>query len=298
MKNVLLPAYTGSHTWFMKVFHDILSIRNAIKDVRRTNKTIGLVPTMGALHEGHFSLISAANKENDLTIVTIFVNPIQFNNPEDLKNYPSAYDDDLAILEKKGCNIVFAPTAKEMYPKEPLIKMTFGEMTDIMEGAFRPGHFNGVALVVMKLFNILQPTCAYFGQKDIQQFKIIEQMVYDSSLDVGLKMMPIIREKSGLALSSRNNRLTDTGRKTASEIYKALNLAAEQINNGQSIRTALDSAEDHLHRYQDIKPEYLIMANLKDLQVVETANGSDQLVLCFAGYIDDVRLIDNLIINK
>ena len=281
----------------MKVYQDILSTRNAINGIKQLNKSIGLVPTMGALHDGHYSLIHAANQENDVTIVTIFVNPIQFNNPEDLKNYPSTYKDDLAILEKIGCDVVFAPVVEEMYPNKPVINLSFGEMEEIMEGAYRPGHFKGVALVVMKLFSILQPTRAYFGQKDLQQFKIIEQMVYDTSMDVGLKMMPIIREKSGLALSSRNQRLTDTGRGIAPQIYQALRLAADEINNGISINAAIALAKDHLRGYQDIKLEYLLFVNLKDLHVVETASGDDQLALCFAGYIDNVRLIDNLIIN-
>jgi pantoate--beta-alanine ligase len=297
MKNVLLPANALSYTWLMKVYQDIFSVRKAINGLIQMDKSVGLVPTMGALHEGHYSLIRAANQENDITIVTIFVNPIQFNNPEDLKNYPSTYEDDLAILEKIGCDVVFAPSVQEMYPIEPVINLSFGEMEEIMEGAYRPGHFKGVALVVIKLFNILQPTRAYFGQKDLQQFKIIEQMVYDTSMDVGLKMMPIIREKSGLALSSRNQRLTDTGRGIAPEIYQALRLAADEINNGISIKAAITSAKDHLHRYQEIKLEYLLIVNLKDLHVVETANGNDQLALCFAGFIDNIRLIDNLIIN-
>ena len=297
MKNVLLPAKTGSYSWHMKVFKDIHSSRNAIKGIRQLEKSIGLVPTMGALHAGHLSLIRAARQENDLTIATIFVNPIQFNNPDDLKNYPSTYDDDLAILEKIGCDIVFAPSIEEMYPQEPLINLSFGELEDIMEGAFRPGHFSGVALVVMKLFNILQPTRAYFGQKDLQQFKIVEQMVYDTSLEVDLKMMPIMREKSGLALSSRNNRLSETGKELAAQIYAALNLAGNSIRNGGSIKESIAIAEDHLRQFPEIKVEYLILVNLKDLQVVETANGSDQLVLCFAGYVEQIRLIDNLIIN-
>jgi pantoate--beta-alanine ligase len=297
MKNVLLPAKTSSYTWHMKVFKDIHSSRKAIKGIRQSNRSIGLVPTMGALHDGHLTLINAANKENDVTIATIFVNPIQFNNPDDLKNYPSTYDDDLAILEKTGCDIVFAPSVEEMYPQEPIINLSFGNLADIMEGAFRPGHFSGVALIVIKLFNILQPTRAYFGQKDLQQYKIIEQMVYDASLEVALKMMPIMREKSGLALSSRNNRLTETGRGLAAQIYAALNLAGNSIKNGGSIKASIAIAEDHLRQFPDIKVEYLTLVNLKDLQVVETTNGSNQLVLCFAGHVDQIRLIDNLIIN-
>ena len=298
MKNVLLPASTDSYTWLMKVYQDILSTRNTIKDIRQSNKSIGLVPTMGALHEGHFSLINAASKENDVTIVTIFVNPLQFNNPEDLRNYPSTFDDDLAILKEIGCDILFAPSVEWMYPEEPIINLSFGEMGEIMEGAYRPGHFKGVALVVMKLFNILQPTRAYFGQKDLQQFKIIEQMVFDTTMDVDLKMMPIIREKSGLAMSSRNHRLTDIGRGKAPQIHKALHIAADEIKIGGSIKKSITLAEDHLARYREIKLEYLQLVNLKDLRAVETANGSDQLVLCFAGYIDNIRLIDNLIINS
>ena len=298
MKNVLLPANTGSYTWLMKVYQEILSTRTAIKAIRQSNKSIGLVPTMGSLHEGHFSLIRASKKENDVTIVTIFVNPIQFNNIDDLKNYPSSFDEDLLILEEIGCDMVFTPAIEEMYPEEPVINLSFGEMEEVMEGAYRPGHFRGVALVVIKLFNILQPTRAYFGQKDLQQLKIIEQMVLDTSMDLTLKMMPIIREHSGLALSSRNYRLTEIGRGTAQQIYSALNVAAKELKKGNSIKKSIARAKDHLAEYQEIKLEYIQLVNLKDLHVVETANDSNQLVLCFAGYIDNIRLIDNLIINR
>ena len=282
----------------MRVFQDIITVRKEIQDIRKLNKSIGLVPTMGALHDGHFSLIKASKSENDITIVSIFVNPLQFNNPDDLTNYPSNIDEDLLVLDRIGCNLVFAPAVDEMYPQKPVIKFSFGEMENIMEGAFRPGHFSGVALVVMKLFSILQPTRAYFGQKDLQQFKVIEQMVYDTSTDVILKMMPIIREKSGLALSSRNNRLSKTGREIAAHIYKALCMVADSITKGNPIKEAIVLAENHLDDYPEIKLEYLTVVNLKNLQAVKAANGSDQLVLCFAGYIDEIRLIDNLIINS
>ena len=282
----------------MRVFQDIITVRKEIQDIRKLNKSIGLVPTMGALHDGHFSLIKASKSENDITIVSIFVNPLQFNNPDDLTNYPSNIDEDLLVLDRIGCNLVFAPAVDEMYPQKPVIKFSFGEMENIMEGAFRPGHFSGVALVVMKLFSILQPTRAYFGQKDLQQFKVIEQMVYDTSTDVILKMMPIIREKSGLALSSRNNRLSKTGREIAAHIYKALCMVADSITKGNPIKEAIVLAENHLDDYPEIKLEYLTVVNLKNLQAVKAANGSDQVVLCFAGYIDEIRLIDNLIINS
>jgi pantoate--beta-alanine ligase len=282
----------------MKIFQDIFSIRSVIKDIRQQDKTIGLVPTMGALHPGHLSLLDAATRENDITVATIFVNPIQFNNTKDLKNYPSTYEDDIALLEKKGCNIVFAPSAEEMYPEKPMIEMSFGVLTETLEGAFRPGHFNGVALVVMKLFNILRPTVAYFGQKDLQQFKVIEQMVYDTSLDVELRMMPIIRESSGLALSSRNKRLSEEGKNIAAQIYQTLKLAASGIRAGDDIQECLHTAKSKLQHFKEIDLEYLNVVRLKDLQPVEVSYDPEPLVLCFAGYIDEIRLIDNLIINE
>ena len=281
----------------MKVFKNILSVRKAIKGLKPELNSIGLVPTMGALHEGHISLISASIKENDLTIVTIFVNPIQFNNPEDLKNYPSTYEDDLAVLENIHCDILFAPTAEEMYLSEPIINLSFGVLESTMEGAFRPGHFKGVALVVMKLFNILQPSRAYFGQKDLQQYKIIEQMVLDTSLAIHLKMMPIIREESGLALSSRNKLLTSIGRGVAAEINRALCVAVDEIKKGSTATESIAKAKNQLQHFQEISLEYILLVNLKDLQAVESTNASDQLALCFAGYVEDIRLIDNQIIS-
>ena len=281
----------------MKVLHDIPLARKAINSIVCPGKSVGLVPTMGTLHEGHISLITASNKENNVTVASIFVNPTQFNNHDDFKNYPSTFDEDLSILEKNGCDIVFAPTAEGMYPKNPVIKLSFGKLGSTMEGAFRPGHFSGVALVVLKLFNLLKPTRAYFGQKDLQQFKIIEQIVADASLDIDLKMMPTVREGSGLALSSRNKRLSEKDRSIAIYIIKALNLAADAIKNNTDPTGSIVVAKDYLQQFPDIKVEYLTLVNLKDLQVVESAIGNDQLVLCFAGYIDNIRLIDNLIIN-
>jgi len=292
-----LPAYGCSYHIHMKVFYDIPSTRKAIKSIRQANKSIGLVATMGSLHDGHLSLITASKKNNDITVATIFVNPIQFNNPDDLKNYPSSLADDLEFLEKYHCDIVFIPSAADMYPKEPVIKFDFGGLDNTMEGSFRPGHFSGVALVVMKLFQILLPTRAYFGQKDLQQFAILEKMQFDCSLDVELIMMPIIREDSGLALSSRNTRLSEKGKAIAPQIFIALNLVATTLKNGSTIKDAIAQAHAHLATYQEIKIEYIKLVNLKDLRIVETSNGNDPLALCFAGYVENIRLIDNLVIN-
>ena len=281
----------------MEIIRNIASIRKTVKGIKGEGKTIGLVPTMGALHKGHISLIEEAVEQNDITIATIFVNPIQFNNPGDLKAYPASFDEDIIKLEQSGCDYVFAPSQEEMYRETPVLTFNFGNLETTMEGAFRPGHFCGVALVVIKLFNILQPTNAYFGQKDLQQFKVIEKLIVDTSLEIDLKMMPIIREESGLALSSRNVHLSEAGKAIAPQIYMALKLGAEVIRNGGSLSEINSTTMKHLNKYPGITTEYLNVVNLKDLQHVEIENGQDQLVLCFAGYIDEIRLIDNIIIN-
>ena len=281
----------------MKIIKDILSIKESVNRLQGEKKTIGLVTTMGALHRGHISLIDAAVKENDVTIATIFVNPIQFNNPDDLKAYPATLDADILKLKESGCDYVFLPSAVEMYSEAPVLNFNFGHLEDKMEGAFRPGHFSGVALVVMKLFNLLRPTIAYFGQKDLQQFKIIEKMVFDTSLGIKLKMMPVIREESGLALSSRNQRLSAEEKIIGAHIYQALTLGKDLHKNGRSLSGIISGTEKYLMKYPEIKTEYITMVNLKDLQYAETVSGEDQLALCFAGYIGKIRLIDNVIIN-
>jgi pantoate--beta-alanine ligase len=252
---------------------------------------------MGALHAGHTSLVAAAKKANNITVTYIFVNPIQFNKKEDLENYPSSLEEDLEILAAEGCDIVFVPNKNEMYPEEPEIQISLGIIESALEGAERPGHFNGVALVVLKLLNIIQPTLAYFGQKDLQQFRVIEKLVNDVSLDINLVMMPIVREESGLALSSRNQRLSELGNNIAANIFKALKLAANKLSEGATIPKSLESSKEYFSGYPDIRIEYLTLVNYKDLSIVETASDADRLVLCFAGYIEGVRLIDNIIID-
>ncbi|MEN8248622.1 MAG: pantoate--beta-alanine ligase [Bacteroidota bacterium] len=281
----------------MRVISDIISIRTAIKNLLSDNKSVGLVPTMGALHEGHLSLVKESVKTNDYTVATIFVNPLQFNNPEDLDNYPVSIDDDLRLLEAYGCNLIFVPSKEVMYKVNPVTSISLGYLEETMEGKHRPGHFQGVALVVLKLFNILNPTVAYFGQKDLQQYRIIEKMVQDISLDIQLRMIPTVREDSGLAMSSRNRRLTDRSRKTAAEIYRALALTSDAIKHRDSIEVSLGKALDHISNHPDIQIEYLELVKLEDLMPVKSLSESDQLALCFAGYVDNIRLIDNLIID-
>jgi len=281
----------------MKVVKEINAAIATVSEYKMAGKTIGLVPTMGALHEGHLSLIRHSIHENDITAVSIFVNPIQFNSKEDFDNYPITLAQDLEELEKIGCSLVFVPSKEEMYPTEPSIKIHFGQLENIMEGLHRSGHFSGVAMVVLKLFHVLAPSRAYFGQKDLQQYKIIEQMVRDTSLNIELNMMPIIRNEAGLALSSRNQRLSENGRIIAAEINKALTIARQHIAKNESVAQIITKAKNHLALFPEIEIEYLELVQLKDLSPVNIITGTNQLVLCFAGYIEGIRLIDNLIIE-
>lgn len=281
----------------MQVVKEINIANTTLTEYKKEGKTVGLVPTMGALHEGHLSLIKQSIQENDITVVSIFVNPIQFNNEEDFKKYPVTIALDLEELKRIGCDLVFMPKKEEMYPAKPSIKIQFGQLENIMEGAHRPGHFSGVAMVVLKLFHILTPSRAYFGQKDLQQYKIIEQVVRETSLVLELKMMPIIRNEGGLALSSRNQRLSEKGLMLASEINRALTIARDNIEVNRPVNDIMFKAESHLALFPQIKIEYLELVRLKDLSPVNIITEPNQLVLCFAGYIEGVRLIDNLIIE-
>ena len=281
----------------MKVLTSPAAARQAVNALLTRKATTGLVPTMGAIHRGHLSLVQAARQENEVVMASIFVNPIQFNNPEDLARYPRTLEADLEKLEAAGCDLVFAPDARDMYPQQPLTRFAFGPLGEVMEGAYRPGHFSGVALVVLKLFHILQPQKAYFGQKDLQQFKIIERLVKDTSLPVTLRMLPIVREPSGLALSSRNQRLSDKGKLVAARIFQALQKAARELTVGRNIARSVAAAQQHLAASPGIEIEYLTWVNTDDLQPVEHISNHDQLALCFAGYVEGVRLIDNIIVD-
>ena len=282
----------------MEILHDSSHARESIFKHRVKDESIGLIPTMGALHEGHYSLIRESIRNNDVTVATIFVNPIQFNNPEDLKKYPVTLEQDLTELKGLGVDYVFIPSGEEMYPKSPVLELSFGHLGEVMEAKYRPGHFNGVAIVVAKLFNILTPTRAYFGQKDLQQFKIIEQMVKDLSFDIELVMMPIVREESGLAMSSRNRRLTHEGLSSASEIFRILSDSARALQNGTDRIVVIEEALNNFKQIPAITTEYLELANFEDLGSSWTDTESNRLVLCFAGYVEGVRLIDNVIVGE
>jgi pantoate--beta-alanine ligase len=279
----------------MEIFKEIKPLM-AFLSQKGNSVSIGLVPTMGALHAGHLSLIDASKRENQITVCSVFVNPAQFNNLKDLEKYPRTLERDLGMLEKSGCDIVFAPDAKMMYESDSTIKFDFGELDKILEGKFRPGHFSGVALVVSKFFNIVKPTIAYFGQKDFQQFKIIEKLVIELKFDLQLKSMPIHREADGLAMSSRNMRLNETERKKAIVFYHALTDARKLLKNGESISKVKELVKQKCESVEGIKLDYFELANAENLKALESV--TDKAILLIAGFVGEIRLIDNLLINE
>ena len=282
----------------MKLFHDVSSVRNFTQK-RKNEQKIGLVPTMGALHPGHLALLEASQKDNDQTICSIYVNPTQFNNPDDLKKYPRTLEGDLELLEKIGCDAVFCPTDQIMYPPDQpqLLHLDFGYLNEILEGQHRPGHFDGVGLVVTKLLNIVQPHRAYFGQKDLQQLTIIRQLVREFFIPVEITSVPIVREASGLALSSRNQRLSPEEKETAIQLYQTLLFAQQQYEAGTDLSTITQQARNRLNQDSGIQLEYFEAVRVHDFQLLEERTENQPIAFCVAAYVGDVRLIDNVLIN-
>ena len=256
-----------------------------------------MVPTMGALHEGHLELVRKCRESSEITVATIFVNPTQFNNPKDLDKYPRTLERDLELLNQNGCDIVFAPNSEELYPAIPTLQMNFGSLEHLMEGKHRPGHFSGVGLVVAKLFNIIQPDKAFFGQKDLQQFQVIKKMVSQLNFPVELQMIPIIRERDGLAMSSRNMRLTESQRAVAPALYTSLSIAADQVRRKKPIEKIKSSIEAYFSEIIDIRLEYFEIVEAETLAAVEQINSGDQLALCLACFLGEIRLIDNMLVE-
>lgn len=281
----------------MKIFKEIAPLKAFLKDLRLKNKSVGLVPTMGALHKGHMSLIVASKAENDITVSTIFVNPTQFNNSNDLLKYPRTLDKDTKMLQEVQCDVLFVPDTQEVYPQKPLLTFDFGDLDKVMEGKFRPGHFSGVGLIVSKLFNIVQPDNAYFGQKDWQQFAIINQLVLDLNINVNLRAVPTLREDDGLALSSRNQRLNEKERSQATVFYKALIAAREQLQKGQHLQAVKEGVKTIVESEPEVRLEYFELADSKNLNLLENVSASEKPIMCIAGYVGEVRLIDNMFID-
>lgn len=279
----------------MLIFSDVASTQAQLQDWRKAGDTIGFVATMGALHEGHLALIQRSKAENTRTVCSIYVNPTQFNNLQDLEKYPRHLEKDAALLAKAQCDLLFAPTDSEMYQRPPVMRLSFGALEEVMEGRFRPGHFNGVALVVSKLLHIIAPQRAYFGQKDLQQFAIIKQLVEDLSFPVELVCHEIVREADGLAMSSRNQRLSIAARLQAAQIYQALELGAAKFYS-EGPQAAKEAVRMFFENQPDFQLEYFEIADPKSLQNLEQVYFP--AALCIAAFLGDVRLIDNLIITS
>lgn len=267
------------------------SYRSVLEDKRQT---IGFVPTMGALHEGHLSLITKAEESSDIIIVSIFVNPTQFNDPQDLKNYPRDIDHDLKLLSEKKVDAVFIPDIHDIYPHPDQRVFDFGGLDKVMEGKHRPGHFNGVAQVVSILFDIVRPHKAFFGQKDFQQLTIIRELTRMLGFNIDIVSCPIIRESNGLAMSSRNQLLTDQQKEEASYIYKTL-LKVLDKKNEKSPTELTKWATDRINSNPYLDVEYFEIVNTQDLQPVKSWSDSAEQIACTAVKINNVRLIDNMI---
>jgi len=258
--------------------------------------TIGFVPTMGALHNGHISLVNKAGAENEVVVVSIFVNPTQFNNKNDLKHYPRTLNEDLKLLKKTGCQIVFAPSVNEVYPESDNRKFDFGELETVMEGKHRPGHFNGVAQVVSRLFEMVQPDKAYFGLKDFQQLAVIKSMVKQLKLPIEIMPCAIIREESGLAMSSRNELLTADERKNAAIISATLLKVKEQIGQ-KSVHELEKWVVEEINKNPFLSVEYFEIVDDEHLQTVKSWSEDCVKVGCAAVFCGEVRLIDNIVFN-
>jgi len=279
----------------MEVVHTIEQTRQAIQQVREAGQTIGLVPTMGALHAGHGSLIEAAVRECGFVVVTIFVNPTQFGPGEDLDKYPRTLKTDTAFCEKLGADLIFAPSADEMYPDEQLTWVEVEKLTDGLCGANRPGHFRGVTTVCAKLFNIVGADIAYFGQKDAQQAAVIRRLVRDLNLPLQIRFCPIVREADGLAMSSRNRYLSSEERKRALCLHKALTVCREKVAAGQRDSSMLIDIMKAIIARDQGQIDYVSIVDAETLEPLKTV--TDRALVALAVHIGPTRLIDNILID-
>lgn len=284
----------------MKVINKTSDLQAIIEQLKNDGKSIGLVPTMGALHKGHLSLVKNSISNNDITVVSIFVNPTQFNNPNDLASYPRMVDKDLELLQTVGCDVVFAPEADDIYSKsetESRFEFDFEGLDKVMEGKFRPGHFNGVVQIVSKLFDLVRPDRAYFGEKDFQQLAIIRLMTRRYNLPIEIVPCPIVREDSGLALSSRNSLLKDNEKQVASHIYAVLNESRQFVpqTEVEELKQCVIAA---IEQKPELKVEYFDIVDGHTLKSIVKWDESDYIVGCITVFCGNVRLIDNICYKK
>lgn len=277
----------------MNIVHTIKDLQAALEALRAQGKTVGLVPTMGALHAGHASLVKRCVAENDATVVSVFVNPTQFNDKNDLAKYPRTLDADCRLLEACGATFAFAPSVEEMYPEPDTRHFSYAPLDTVMEGAFRPGHFNGVCQVVSKLFDIVKPDRAYFGEKDFQQLAIIREMVRQMHFSLEIVGCPIVREEDGLALSSRNMRLSAEERQQALHISKTL-FESRDYAATHTVAETQRFVEDSIAAVSSLRLEYFELVDGDTLQKIANWEDTDYAVGCITVFCGEVRLIDNI----
>lgn len=281
----------------MKIYTKINEIRHFSRQAKISQNSVGFVPTMGALHQGHMSLIDASKSRDGICICSIFVNPRQFNNAEDLAKYPRDISTDLGLLESKNCDAVFMPEVEEIYETNLTLNFSFGYLEEIMEGKFRPGHFRGVGLIVSKLFNIVEPDRAYFGEKDLQQLTLIKTLTKELNFAVEIVDVKTEREVSGLAMSSRNLLLSDDERENANDIYKILVLAKQKLISGENVISVKSFVYDFFKSSSAVRLEYFEIVNSENLKNIASISEAANVSLCIAGYLGKVRLIDNISLN-
>ena len=277
----------------MKLVHTIQELRAELDIQRKAGKKIGFVPTMGALHEGHASLVRRAVAENEIVVVSVFVNPTQFNDKNDLLKYPRTLEADCELLEKEGTAYVFAPSVEEIYPEPDTRQFSYAPLDTVMEGKFRPGHFNGVCQVVSKLFMMVEPDVAYFGEKDFQQLAIIREMVKQMNFPLQIVGCPIVREADGLALSSRNARLSDEQRKQALEISQTL-FKSQKYAASHTLAETQKFVEESIAAAEGLELEYFEIVDGMTLQKIASWDDTDYIVGCITVFCGEVRLIDNI----
>lgn len=277
----------------MEIISSAAQLGKVVAAYREQGKSIGFVPTMGALHRGHLSLVQQAAEQTDVVVVSIFVNPTQFNNPDDLKRYPRTLEQDAALLSSTSCAAIFAPSVSEIYPEHDTRVFDFGLLAEVMEGKFRPGHFNGVAQVVSRLFDLVKPQKAFFGLKDYQQLAIVRKMTSDLNLGINIVACPIVRESDGLAMSSRNALLTPELRKKspaiAQTLFETLSFVPEK-----SVEETRQYVVDTIQRADGLQVEYFELVNGETLQPIARWSDAQEVVGCIAVFAGEIRLIDNV----
>ncbi len=276
----------------MEIIRSVAELKAKLEEARK-NGSVGLVPTMGALHAGHLSLIERARRDNDTVVVSVFVNPTQFNNPTDLATYPRTEEADAALLRKAGVDYAFIPSVEEIYPEPDTRVFDLGPVAEVMEGAMRPGHFNGVAQIVSKLFDFVRPTRAYFGEKDFQQIAVIRRMVELEGFDIEIVDCPIKREADGLAMSSRNVRLSEEERAIAPAIHRTLEGSLSWAMN-HNVEETKRYVIDELNSFPHLKVEYYEIVDALSMQPIKDWNDTKSAVGCATVFCGDVRLIDNI----